>query len=396
MATPTSKASPNTIPKTTMTLGQARAGLWPATAPWVVEQLGNLSDESLVEIGPLIFDVIEMENQYLGKEAVKRMIALRPEWIEQQNHKLNTPLMVAVALNRIEIVEMLMGAGAKTHRKNADGLGVLDLAAHIDAHHRWQAAMGEVLLENGEFTQKQKDRAMYYAASESNLGMTRALLAHRAGVRGLPGMGTALAAACTDPYDGSPTEEIVRAILDAPGGPQTLNIGWGDVDQGAAIHWAAAGGKVNVLSVLIEAGAAVNPPKHLRSARPITPLMRAAGALEPEAIARLLEAGADAALIDASGRNALHHLASSSSELEPEVADSLMLQSLDLLIAAGADPLLACVHGGERYLPADTAINTKRPVLAERLIALASSYRMKAQTPVMDPVEKADMRVPRM
>ena len=89
--------------------------------------------------------------------------------------------------------------------------------------------------------------------------------------------------------------------------------------------------------------------------------MVAAGLGRANAVAALLDAGADAAMRDGSGRTALHSAASSSGDPFPVIS---------LLIDAGADPNAL---DSDRRTPLQVALERDRPVAFERLLELGAA-----------------------
>mmetsp|Transcript_69913 Transcript_69913/g.130641 ORF Transcript_69913/g.130641 Transcript_69913/m.130641 type:complete len:238 (+) Transcript_69913:29-742(+) len=97
----------------------------------------------------------------------------------------------------------------------------------------------------------------------------------------------------------------------------------------ASIHFAASKGHMDVLQALVAAGA----KKNVRDKHRSTPLLRAAGTGRTEALRLLLNAKADARLVDAAGDNVLHasingqHIGACEVLMACDAAEELMLEA---------------------------------------------------------------------
>lgn len=352
----------------------------PKALTWLLAALDQQRRSVLDRMSTLVFEALDIDSPVYSQVILEHLLKLRPQWANLKAPNSNTVLMEAVRRNRLDLVDTLLDAGAKTGTRNTSGFNALDIAAYWEGNHRWQAALADALLERARFTQSQKDRALCVAASTGNLGMTRRLLKHGA----VPGMfyvhRTALAHAAMADEQDHPSVEIVNALLATAPGLHAIDHGWEGKIYSAPIHCAANIGNMGVLKALLRAGAAVNPPRRIQRQNPRTALMQAAYGLQPEAIEVLLAAGADATLVDEHDRNALHYLASSDSELDSPVQDPLLLKAMAALIQAGADPKARDLSGS---MPQDSARENGRIMLADALAAHASSVDLHASTPTL-------------
>lgn len=277
----------------------------------------------------------------------------------------DTPLHAAVARCRLEAIDRLVAAGADPMALNRWYHTPLDGALDWKGHHRLQEALVATVLDSPRLTAENLNQALMRAAGNGQLGSVRAL-AHAGAFLGEQpapeamaqsgmALATPLALACL--RSGAHRLAMVRFLLKAPGGTAAVNAGWAQGGQWTAMAIAASRGAVDVLTELMDAGAAANPPVGT-SPGCHTPLMAAAGAGEAEAMAMLLRAGADPRATDAEGRTALHALAGLQAPFfiamlgsNPEDdADARAWQAkavacMALLLDAGVDPLQRTTAG---------------------------------------------------
>lgn len=344
----------------------------------LVDILPNLSQRSIKDLCLLVFHVIFMEDAGDARTVLAAIIKHRPEWINQKRLDAATTLMAATARNRPVLVKMLLdaGAGAQTHHKNTQGLRVLDIAAHLIAPPDQQEKMGDTLLKNGSFIAIDKDQALYHAAEEGSLGMVRSLIKHGAGFGVRKHWGSALAAACFLDETRYPSVQIVSTMLGTASARALIDHGWAS-GSGAPIHQAARGGNAAVIAALVRAGASLQTPEdpNPQALTMPMPLMTAASAMQPWAIAALLDAGADANAVDFNGANALHHLAGARAiAASPDIE----MNCLHQLVRAGIDPFLVDNDG---MTPLDIARQSpERLVLHDALQAMAWSAQLENTT----------------
>jgi len=134
-----------------------------------------------------------------------------------------------------------------------------------------------------------------------------------------------------------PTEFV--ALAAAHGADPDRANRYGDSPLHFAVGWP------EMRTALLEAGADANLA-HLKSGT--TPLMGAAAAPEAESLRQFLEAGASAEALDAQGRNAFHYLAQRhpfSERGDPEPLARELLACAERLLEAGGDPRLADATG---------------------------------------------------
>lgn len=329
---------------------------------------------------------------------VKRMIDTRSGWINRFNEQSQTPLMEAVAARRSDLVKILLAAGARTSPKDAEGFNVLEIAARQNEMFLQEQEVEDALLENGTFTQPQKDRALYQAAHCGNASVVRKLLSHGAtcGFRGQVGTALAAAALHADNEEGSAWMDIMRDLLATKAGLASIDKGWHDIclarNFGSPLHAAAVNGNIDALSTLLAHGASVNPPPgHALPGKPETPLMSATSPRHIKAMEILINAGADATLVDDQGQNVLHYLADSDSYMDSSYENSSLLKALKLLISAGADP---AHEDRQEITPIEIARKNERHELAAAMEAVVSARDMAVSTNQVDPVRPR--QVPRL
>ena len=106
----------------------------------------------------------------------------------------------------------------------------------------------------------------------------------------------------------------------------------------------------------------------------MTPLLSAASNISEQAIAFLLERGANPHAIDQRGFNALHHLASADTSFDEEEERPYLLPALQSLLEAGVDFSLRNADGDT---PMDLANESGRLEMASRLqqVMLDASWK---------------------
>jgi ankyrin repeat protein len=208
-----------------------------------------------------------------------------------------SPLMWAVVFGNVDMVQMLLDAGADPNSKDKDGRTSLSLAAESGF-----TAIIEALLKNNRLDMggdAQKDSVgrlpLSWAARNGHVDAVSALLARSDLERGQAD-NPLLWAILQD------SEAVVKVIVEAALGNQGAGPGWGARIAPKALCWAAEIGRVPVFTYLLSAlGGDVN----CRSDEDMTPLMKAAqNGHEEMATALTLRLGADPSLSDGRGRTA--------------------------------------------------------------------------------------------
>lgn len=370
---------PSPIAERPMTLNDAQAmpkheGL----SAGLMAQLERMEPSAAARLVPSVLG-IKAKVLAIPKPSLARILADHPEWVEHPDENDNTPLLSATSFGNIDAIEVLLAAGANTRARNNHNHDALSIAASFDGDAGQQKALAHALLENGVFTQAQKDHALRGAAARSNAGMVNALLAHDAGFGTPPSPLGPLSIVCMDRYPSEQTIEVVRALLKTPGVAEVINAGWDGIGScRSPVQNAARTGKHEVLAELIAAGASVNPPRGLKNVTPETPLMHAAARVDKRAIEMLVRAGADGAVLNDQRENALHWLVKGAIAIDPPPPLDTIVVCAQMLIDAGADPDQAGYFGSK---PRDLASRNGPAALVEALGALSSSRSMDAQTP---------------
>ncbi|HHW10842.1 MAG TPA: hypothetical protein GXX29_12820 [Firmicutes bacterium] len=205
-----------------------------------------------------------------------------------------TPLMLASWFNSREAVSVLLAAGAEVNAKCRQGKTALMYAAQAG-----KPEVVEVLLQAGADVQTVDDEGatalMYAAQSGKNAELIKLLL--QAGVDPNAKTNTGWSA-LTVAVLRSEDPEIIRELQQAGANIHERSQGL------TTLMLAAANANVEVLKVLLAAGCYVNA----LGPSGTTPLMWAARlAKHPEAVEALLQAGADGAQRDETGRTAFDY-----------------------------------------------------------------------------------------
>lgn len=286
-------------------------------------------------------------NEPGAARVIKKIGQLFPKWLDMKvDNEGNRPIHMAISKAKLDIFDALIEAGANPKAKNNFGHSSLDAASQVCANHRIQSAVSQAALESTKFSNANKSFALLLAVQYANLGAARTLIANGAdcSIRFHSDfhaeMVSALDEAATLMEDENNVDAIVDLLLQTPEARQSIDLGWGR-EMGAPIH-CASHFNTNTLNKLIAAGANINPHENGKFA---TPLMCAAKVASHERISILLNAGADAALVDANGENALHHLARNEDEMDAKMALEEFGKCLDALSKSGCDPLARNAQG---------------------------------------------------
>jgi cytohesin len=187
---------------------------------------------------------------------IAQLLVARGSDLNAQNRQRETPMHKAVSNNNLDVVRMLISAGAKI-----PDTPETDTALHVAARLGY-TDMARVLLDNGvdpNITDERSRTPLHVAVSEG----------HR---------------------------DIAQLLLGAG-----ADVGARDRPGNTPLHDAAASGNIGTIEVLLAAGADINA----RDDRGRTPLHEAARKGRTEAAAYLIQAGAQANLIDSLGQTPL-------------------------------------------------------------------------------------------
>ncbi len=204
-------------------------------------------------------------------QLVDHLLAAKPD-IDARDRLGRTSLMLASLANHPRTAGRLIGGGASVNLELKDGQTALSLA--VAGRHK---AVAQVIRKAGGREGRRSDTATNEQWLARNASETSAPLV-AAAARG--------------------NNDMVRRLLAMP----SHDVGQRDRDDRTGLHHAATAGHVEVLSILLEAGA----DHDARSSRERTALHDAASAGKHEAIAVLLSAGASIDATDQDGRTPLH------------------------------------------------------------------------------------------
>ncbi|HWE92898.1 MAG TPA: ankyrin repeat domain-containing protein [Tepidisphaeraceae bacterium] len=156
----------------------------------------------------------------------------------------------------------------------------------------------------------------------------------------------------------------LKASLQAGADPNSTRNGTRSETEMTPIAIAAQYGQWDMVDILLDHGA--DPRGQERYG--CDPLRLAAAACEPRIIKRLLQHGADAAAVDVTNGNntPLHLVADSVIRPIPRVRDGMVRETVDLLVAAGAN-VNAVNEAG--FTPLSWAVHRSRPEVVDALLA---------------------------
>ncbi len=272
----------------------------------------SIASASPSDFSPL-HEVVMLEKYNL----VKQLLESYPANVF--NHKKQTPLMLAAVSGNRRIIELLLSHGANPEQSDLEGMNALHYALKGQEE---QAALALLpLMRNGNESDRRGITPLFLASSQGFLSVVRYLCEHG---------------------------NYKQAFDD-----------WGR----DALHHAASKNQVKVIEYLVSKGFPINQPEHptspskLRSCKKRTPLHLAAGLGHSEAVATLLNLGADPDVGDAWDRTVYEYAVMSKESPMLRIVEQLSqyhtnehktkrlfaaaqsnhLETLDELILEGAD-----------------------------------------------------------
>ncbi|MCX6867642.1 MAG: ankyrin repeat domain-containing protein [Verrucomicrobia bacterium] len=277
-----------------------------------------------------------------SKALVEKLLQLQPD-LDAWDGAEFTPLLNAAEAGRVDLMKLLLGAGAYLMATEKNGMNALHLAARSESPEAVRFLLDRKMDIHARSVSGMT--ALMYAAEQGRLETVALLLRAGATVNvettngGTPLMGAAYGTRKWPPVKTADDQPVRDSAL----APDYLKIaelllaGRADVqardrEGKTALHYAALSGNVEVLELLISKGVAVND-KDTRYGR--TPLHRAAFSADVKTVAALLNKGADITARDAYGLQAIHAAAKRN---DPAV--------LNFLLEKGAAVTAAESHGG--------------------------------------------------
>ncbi|MCX6877507.1 MAG: ankyrin repeat domain-containing protein [Verrucomicrobia bacterium] len=295
-----------------------------------------------------------------SKALVVKLLQFHPD-LEAWDSSYYTPLLNAAEVGRVDLLKLLVAAGADLKATQQDGRNALYLAAGSECPEAVQFLLDQKLGVNAlsDFG----GTALTNAAGAGRLESVTLLLRAGATVNGADrrkGMTALMCAACgiraphplgdrlvREPGATADYQKIVALLLDAGADVRAK-----DSEGKTALHWAtAAGGNPEVLELLISKGAQVDAKD--KSGQ--TPLHHAANTADVKTVAALLAKGANISARDAIECQPIHIAARGNN-----------LAVLEFLIAKGADVAATESHGGT---PLHLAAMFGKPEAARVLLA---------------------------
>lgn len=211
-----------------------------------------------------------------------------------------TPLQYAAVGGHVEIIRIMLAAGADVHATNEDGASAACVAAaygHVDACNHLLDAMHDDGHHAGLL-------AMQAAVRDGRIDVCDALLRRGVQVRAEC---LCFAVVCEDDRMVDVCAWVLRNLDESANLDEIFTMpGDDDDEQESALHVAAQGDAVHAVSLLLDAGAFVD----VRNSDGRTPLMTAAILGNVDAVITLLSYRASMYAIDNDGRCALWHAAS--------------------------------------------------------------------------------------
>jgi ankyrin len=290
--------------------------------------------------------------------AVARLLKKNPKLVNLTDDAMAaTPLYHAVDTSNLELVKVLLDAGAKVNVKTTDGMTpMLRAAAIINP-----VKALEYLLEQGADPEVSAlgFRPLHFAVKWGNAEVVKALIAHKADVNAaqVPAVDPPLHVAV---FGGN--MEIIRLLLDhgakvnalgRNGSTALHHATWNDeifhvmLERGAdpklqqshgvtTLHMACQDGSAALVAKLLQ----LHPDLDAWDGAEFTPLLNAAEAGRVDLLKLLIAAGADLKAVQKNGRNALHLAAGAAN---PEAVRFLLEQKLQVNALSNSGDT---AHGG--------------------------------------------------
>jgi ankyrin repeat protein len=338
---------------------------------------------------------------------VARLLKKDAKLVNLADEKLGaTPLYHAVDVGNLEIVRVLLNAGAKVNAKADDGMTPMLRAAAIVS----PVKALEYLLEQGADPEVSAlgFRPLHLAVKWGNAQVVKALIAHKADVNAaqVPAVDPPLHVAV---FGGN--MEIIRLLLDhgakvnalgRNGSTALHHATWNDeifnflLERGAdpklqqshgvtTLHMACQDGSAALVAKLLQ----LHPDLDAWDGAEFTPLLNAAEAGRVDLLKLLIAAGADLKAIQKNGRNALHLAAASAN---PEAVRFLLDQKLQVNApsSSGDTPLMNAAAAGRLetvtlLLRAGASVNdAERNALKTALMVAANGPVTPANLPPDD------------
>jgi len=274
---------------------------------------------------------------------VKKLLLLHPD-VDAWDREEYTPLLNAAEVGRVDLLQLLVAAGADLRATQKNGRNALHLAAgsanpeavRFLLDHQFDvnemSASGDTALMNAAGHCRLENVTLLLGAgarvngAEKKRGMTALMVAVIGGRVSPTDVRTgAQSLGRCGPFDDS--LKITALLLD-----QGADMRAKDPEGQGALHWAAAVGNAGVVDLLISKGAEVDAKDTLYGR---TPLHLAANTADAKTAAILLENGAGITARDTSGCQPIH-LATQAGNVEV----------LHLLLDKGADVAATENHGG--------------------------------------------------
>ncbi|MFN7138109.1 MAG: ankyrin repeat domain-containing protein [Limisphaerales bacterium] len=236
----------------------------------------------------------------------------------------DSPLYLAAQAGHNSIVELLLSRGANIGGKNRTG----STALHVASENGFRTIV-ETLLKNGadpNATTQRDETPLYLAAARGQREIVELLIKHKADVNAKSKHGeTPLHRAVTRDLDtakllinkGADVNAVnvnkwspLWQVLESGGGQKTVRLllengadAQHSINGYTLLHHAAFKGRVEIIPLLVEAGADPNAPPEGEIP---TPLMTAVRQTQQEAVVALVTAKADLNATNNAGRTALH------------------------------------------------------------------------------------------
>ena len=368
----------------------------PSEKQKVLEELFSLSAQQVkkMEKGYFLEDVVngivDLEDEQEAFGVLKQIFNAFPKQLYKQINSSEDPfLFTALERGHIEIFNFLIEKGADCFIKNADEENLLDIARRFYPSNRYPHITQEYIMDvackacnTEDFrTKDMLDEALVQCVRNGSLEGIRSLLKNGAQVVAFDARGqSALSVACHYKEKLKPGAlNIIKALLDVQGIESVFNIGWGGhASPPSPIHQAVVSGNLEIVKLLIERGAWIDPPSdkhHLQ--KTTTPLMLACLYAHKDIIELLLEKGADINFLDEYDQNALHCLADGGNG-DPNVQETdNELACAKLLIDAG---VLMDQRDINNYTPYERAQQNHRPLLAQYILSRLTKDTLVEET----------------